>query len=310
MDRSKLLTIFGVAWLSAGLLTWLLYAKTKAPKVEKTVKILAATRDLASGTKLAKEDLKLVAVVDKDLPRSALTSPGDAIGRAVIYPVGAGELVTSSRLTSLSGADGIASVIEAGKRAVSVPFTDSTGASGLIQPRSHIDVLFTRTGNAIEAMTVTLLEDIEVLSVGRVVQVETQAPGTTTKAPSVTPSSTAQRTATLVVTPEQAQKLELAKNQGKISLSLRNPLDRSTRTDVAPATLEEIDPMLVARASGIGRRAGRIPANVKDRKAWAKLIGEEDEPKKPPPPPPPPPPKPKTVVDVFRGDKHVQEIFQ
>lgn len=322
MDRQRLLTIFGAAWVVAALLTWFLYAKTKAPKTEKTIQVVAAARDLAAGEKIDKDKLKMVTLTEKEAPRGAVLSPNEVIGRALLYPVGAGEPVSMSRVTALSGAEGIAATIEPGKRAMSVPFTDATGASGLIQPRSHVDVLFTRTGNAVEAMTVTVLEDIEVLSIGLKTQVDAavqQAPGTTTK--TALASNNQSRTATLLVSPEQAQKLELAKNQGKISLSLRNPLDRSTKTVESPALMEEIDPLLVARSNqrrglaGGGRTGGAIG----DRKAWGQLIGDDDpasaaakaaaaaaklaaEKKEPP--------KPRVVVDVYRGDKHVQELFQ
>lgn len=310
MDRNRILTIFGAAWVSAALLTWFLYARTQAPKVDKTVRVVAAAKDLPAGTRLKKEDLKLVDVFQKNAPPSALGTVNEGLGRALLYPVNANEVMTSVRLSSTQGADGAAAVIAPGKRAVSISFTDASGASGLIQPQSRVDVLFTRTGSAVEAMTVTVLEDIEVLSVGRNIQVDTSA-----EKKAATPGSTTQqRTATLIVTPEQAQRLELAKNQGRMSLSLRNPLDRSTQADRAAAAMEDLDPMLVAR-SGV-RKLPKMPGNVKDRKAWANLIGEDEPAAKPVAPPKPlpvkpePPPKPKHTVDVFRGEKHVQEIFQ
>lgn len=299
MDRNRILTIFGAAWVVAALLTWFLYAKTTAPKTEKTVKVVAAVKDIPAGAKLRKEDLKLVDVFQKDAPSAAMTSVNEAVGRALVYPISANETLVSSRLSSLSGADGAAAVLEPGKRAVSVPFTDASGAAGLLQPRSRVDVLFTRTGNAVEAMTVTVLEDVEVLSIGRSIQVDSSQKGPA-------PSTGAQRAATLIVTPEQAQRLELAKNQGKISLTLRNPLDRSTRAERAASAMEDLDPALITRA-------GARRPNIRDKGAWAKLIGEDDAPKPPPPPKPverKEPPKPRHVVDVFRGEKHVQEIFQ
>jgi len=313
MDRQKILTIFGVAWLSAALLTWFLWSSTKAPKQEKTVKIVAASRDMPIGYRVGKDDVKMVTVLEREAPRTALTNPAQAIGRAVVYPVNSNEPVTASRLTGTTTAEGISAVIEPGKRAVSVPFTDQTGASGLIMPKSRVDVLFTRPGNTFEAMTVTVLEDVEVLSVGRVTQVDQQAPGTSTKASATTVgSSTTSRTATLVLTPEQAQKLELAKNQGKLSLALRNPTDRSTQTELKASTMEQIDPLLLVRSSS-SRVRGRLPGNIGNRADWAALIGDE-APKPPPkpvePPPKPEPPKPRAIVDVFRGEKHVQEIFQ
>jgi hypothetical protein len=127
---------------------------------------------------------------------------------------------------------------------------------------------------------------------------------------------------TLLVTPDQARALELAKNQGKVSLALRNPKDPSKDEQVLSATAEQIDPGLPLRTakarllSGgrINPKALNIP-NLKDDKEWAALIGEDVGPgpgpaarakeveKKEPP-------KPRAIIDVFRGDKHVQETFQ
>lgn len=309
-----MLTIFAAAWVSAALLTWFLYRSTKAPKQEKQIQVVAAARDLPVGSRVAKEDLKMITVLEREAPRTAMKAPAEVIGRAVVYPVSANEPVTASRLTGATSAEGAAAIIEPGKRAASVPFTDASGAAGLIQPKSRVDVLFTRTGNAYEAMTVTVLEDIEVLSIGRVTHVDTAPAGTATKAGAAAVGSQNQnRTATLVVTPEQAQRLELAKNQGRISLILRNPMDRSVRAEPKAATLEEIEPLLLARSGQTPRRMGRIPGNVRDPKAWANLIGEDPSATPKPPPKPPEkkePPKPRAVVDVFRGEKHVQEIFQ
>lgn len=304
MDRNRILTIFGVAWISAALLTWFLWAKTKAPKTEATTRVVAVVRDLPTGSRLRKEDLKVIEVFTKNAPQAALTTPAEALGRALIHPISANEPLTTTRLTSTSGAEGAAAVITPGKRAVSVSFTDASGAAGLLQPQSRVDVLYTRTGSAVEALTVTVLEDVEVLSIGRALQVDP-----TQKAAQA--SSTQQRTATLIVTPEEAQRLELAKNQGRISLSLRNPLDRSTQVNRQPAAMEDLDPMLLARSGA--RKLPKMPA-VRDKKAWANLIAEDEEavkPKEPPKPPEPKePPKPRITVDVYRGEKHVQEIFQ
>ena len=57
--------------------------------------------------------------------------------------------------------------IEPGMRAITVPITDGTGVAGLIPPRAHVNVLFTRPGNTSEAVTSTILEDIIVLAIGR-----------------------------------------------------------------------------------------------------------------------------------------------
>ncbi|MEK7404861.1 MAG: Flp pilus assembly protein CpaB [Acidobacteriota bacterium] len=300
MDRQKAFMIFGAALLVALGLTWFLHSRIRGVQTEQKVRVVAATRDLPPGTRIRKTDLRLASVSQPNVPKGAILDTRSALDRAVLYPVGANELLTSARLTSLTGADGISATIEPGKRAIAVPITDASGVAGLIQPRSRVDVLFTRAGSVAEASTITILQDIEVLAIGRT----TQALQTTT----VDPRAPRAATATLLVTPEEARKLELAKNQGKLSLALRNPLDRGKAPDSPPVTFDALDPGIYARTARARRGlppnvgAGRA-SDVQDDAAWRELIGERKREEKKEPP------KPRAIVDVFRGDKHVQEIF-
>lgn len=300
MDRQKILMIFGAAWVSAALLTWFLYAKTKAPHQDKIVRVVAAARDMGAGTRLRKQDLKTIGIPEKDLPKTALLDEKQALERVLLFPVNVNEPVTLGKLTGLSGAEGLSATIDPGKRAVSVQITDATAAGGLIGPRSHVDVLFTRTGSLAEAITTVVLEDVIVLSIGRTTEV-----GQVADPRQPRPQ---QQAATLLVTPEEAKKLELARSHGRISLALRNPLDRSTIEDSTPATAIDLDPLIATR---LARRRpggwGNTP-NIRDDKVWANLLGMEEEPPKKEEKKEPP--KPRWVIDVYRGDKHVQETFQ
>jgi len=220
---------------------------------------------------------------------------------------------------SSPGAEGISAMIQPGLRAISVPVTDITSAGGLIQPRSRVDVLFTRTGSMREAITATIAQDIQVLSIGRTTEVaSTTGPDGKPVATAPAPPSSVQRAATLLVTPEQASKIELAKNQGKVSLVLRNPLDK-VPVESPSSTAESLDPDIFAgTARALKAGAVRMPVNVRDPQAWAKLTGGGVNPDGSPVVAPPAaakpekkePPKPRFVVDVYHGDKHVQELFQ
>jgi pilus assembly protein CpaB len=288
MDRQKVVLIFVGAWISAALLTWFLYAATKAPRAEKTVTIQAAARDLPAGTRLRKVDLKTVRVPEADVPKLAILDEKLAIDRALLLPVTTNEPLTSAKVASAGGPEGLPALIDDGMRAIAVPINESSGVAGLIQPRAHVDVLFTRPGSLSEAITTTIIEDVVVLAMGRTTEATSSAtiPVTGQAAAAV---RTAQ-SATLLVNPEQARMIELAKNEGKVSLSLRNPLDETAEGDASPTT-------------AISLGATFAPKTVL---------------KAAPPPPPPPkiiiekqePPKPKNVIDVFRGDKHSQEIFR
>jgi hypothetical protein len=116
--------------------------------------------------------------------------------------------------------------------------------------------------------------------------------------------------ATLVVTPEQAQRLELAKNQGKISLSLRNPLDQSADLDGKPVNTDVLDPAMRAKVAQT-EKLRATKADLTDPKVWQELTGEKPKnAEKPVPPKPEPPPPPRAIIQVFHGDKHVQEVFK
>jgi len=289
MDRRKILFIFAGAWFSAALLTWFLYSSTKVPRVEKTIAIVAAARDLPAGTRLAAADLKMVRVPERDVPKTAILEARQAIDRPLLFNVNANEPITTSKIAR-AGIEGLPAAIEIGKRAISVPITDSSGVSGLIPPRAHVDVLFTRPGSPAEAVTTTIIEDVVVLAIGRTTEL-TPTPVTNTSAAAAAAAQVAARqaqSATLLVTPEQMRKLELAKNEGKISLALRNPLDHTLADDDGATTAQSL-------------YAGFAPKAPPPRKPEAAP--------KAAPPPPPPPPQPKKVVDVFRGDKHTQESF-
>ncbi len=323
MDRNKLLLIFGGAWVSAALLTWLLYSATTSASQSKTVKVMAAARDLSAGTKLRKGDLKAVSVPEKDQPRGVFKDEKALLERTLLFPIGANEPVTMTRLAAIGGIEGVSATIPPGKRAVSVQVTDSTSAAGLIQPRAHVDVIYTRSGSLNEAMSKVVLEDVVVLSVGRtteVAQTDPRAAAAAAQPGAANQSSTQSRAVTLLVNADDAAKLELAKNNGKIGLTLRNPLDAGKLAESDPTYADTLDPYLGARRERMMKMAKGLPnfpgtpgasaaaRVVNNDGSWADLttISKKTVAKKEVEAPKPP----QKIVDVYRGDKHVQEVFE
>jgi pilus assembly protein CpaB len=302
MDRQKKLLIFGLAWVSAGLLTWFLYARTVAPRQEQLLPVTVAARDMALGTLLGANDLKQVRYKASDVPRGALGASKDAVGRVLLVPVAGNEPVLAGKLSGATSVEGVSSTIDRGYRAVSVSITDASGVAGLVLPNSRVDVLFTRPGTLAEAATSTILEDVKVLSTGRAIPA-----GQT-----VDPRAPRAQVVTLLLKPFDAQKLELAKNQGKIGLSLRNPTDTSRAEDSGPMTTDVLDPDINTRVAAARQRArtgagGRAPEEQQDWQRLAALAAQkqkqQEEAAKEAE-------KPRATVDVFRGDKHVQEQFK
>jgi pilus assembly protein CpaB len=315
MDRNRKLLLLAAAWISAGLLSYFVYRTAVAPKAEPMSSVLVATRDMSLGTKLQNSDLKLVSIPERAVPKGAVSQYKNALGRVLLVPLGINEVVVSSKITGQDGTpEGIASTIEPGKRAVSVQITDVTGVAGLIQKDSHVDVIFTKPGNMDEASTSIILQNVRVLSTGKPAPVS-QTTSTTTSSQAAQTSAADARTTTrapvvtLLLDPADAQKLELAKNEGKISLSLRNPQDNTEVAVNAPMTAEVLDPAYDARTSAARRKRAPQRDTTNDAAAIARLQALQKR-QEAPPPPKKEPEKPRVVVDVFRGDKHVQETFK
>src|SRR5579884_2311251 len=214
MQRQRVLLAFGIAWLSATLLSWSLYRRSTAPQSRDVVHVVAAAQDLPIGKRIQPADLKVVSIDRKDLPKGVFLKTSDVVDHAVIVPVAASELVLSSKLAAKGTGEGLTALIEPGRRAISVQVNEISGVSGFIQPGTRVDVLFTRVFSNGDAATATILQNAKVIAYGR--QLDPNAKVDPASRPTV---------ATLLVTQEQAERLVLAEQRGRIQLVLRNALD-------------------------------------------------------------------------------------
>jgi pilus assembly protein CpaB len=128
--------------------------------------------------------------------------------------VSKGEFILNSKLAALNAGAGLPSMIPQGMRAVSVRVNDVVSVAGFVQPGTHVDVLATgNEGSGNERQTTTVLENVLVLAVGKSLDRNVTADAQT--APVIT----------LAVSPDDAQKVALVSQEGRIQLSLRNPVD-------------------------------------------------------------------------------------
>jgi len=135
----------------------------------------------------------------------------------VIMTIRKNEVVLASKLASAKGGAGLPSLIPSGKRALSVQVNEVISVGGFVAPGTHVDVLLTgrpSMSGAQDVMTTTVLENVEVLAAGQEMQQNPE--GGKPRAVTVI---------TLLVTPEEAQRLTLASSEGHIQLALRNPMD-------------------------------------------------------------------------------------
>jgi pilus assembly protein CpaB len=202
-----------------------------------TTTIVAAANDLPVGTKLEEKDLRLVKAPATDLPPGVFHSTSEVVGRGVILPITKNETILASQLASENGGAGLPSLIPDGMRAVSVKVNDVISVAGFVTAGTRVDVLMTgqptKDNDPTMATTTTVLENVQVLAANQ--KLQKNAEGEPQQATVIT----------LMVNPEDAQKLTLAASEGKIQLALRNPLD--TKNEAVPpvrdASLFHVQPL-------------------------------------------------------------------
>jgi len=221
MNR-RLVAVFVFAIVVAALTSFAVYRLIvvqmgKPARVVATSKMLVAARDLQVGELI--KDYDLIEVPSNgSAPDHALRTRQEAIGRGVIATIYQNEPILDRRLAPKGAGAGLASTIPVGMRAVALRVNEVVGLAGFVLPGMHVDVLI--AGNAPGAeqnqtgsLCKTVLQNIEVLSAGQ--KIEKNVEGKPESAQVVN----------LLVSPEQAEILNLASDETKVQLVLRNPLD-------------------------------------------------------------------------------------
>jgi pilus assembly protein CpaB len=218
LDRRFLLVVgFSLAWafvVSAVFYRVARGAGGRAPAAnEKSV--VVATAPLALGTMLKADMVKVVRMPESLVPKGAFAKPEEVLDRTVVSPIQPEEPMLEARLAARGSGLGLAPLIPPGMRAISVRVNDVVGVAGFVLPGMRVDVLVTgRAPGRDESSTATVLQNVTVLSAGQTI--EADAGHQAINAPVVT----------LLVTPQQAEALTLANNEGKIHLVLRNSTDQ------------------------------------------------------------------------------------
>ncbi|MBA2556530.1 MAG: Flp pilus assembly protein CpaB [Chloroflexi bacterium] len=179
--------------------------------------VALATRDLAVGTVLTPQDVKLVEWPGNAVPAGYISSADAAVGRGVIATVRTNEALLDSKLAMKEAGGGLPIAVGEGMRALSVRVDDVVSVAGFVVPGTRVDVLLTiQPPGSNETQTRVILQNVATLAAGQQIQRDKDG-----KPQTVT-------VITLLVTPEQAERLTLASNQGRIQLALRNTLDTLT----------------------------------------------------------------------------------
>ncbi|MGB6409786.1 MAG: Flp pilus assembly protein CpaB [Candidatus Deferrimicrobiaceae bacterium] len=180
-----------------------------------TVGVIVADVDIPFGSTILPGQVVLSAWPKDRYPKDVLSDVKAAVGRVVRREFARGEPIVESKLLTTSKNVGMLSLrIPLGMRAFTVRVNEAVGVGGFLMPDARVDVLLTTTSSDQRAtqMSKIILEDIRVLAVGQTIDQKDSKPISV-------------GTVTLAVTPEDAEKLALASNDGKIHLVLRNFAD-------------------------------------------------------------------------------------
>ena len=251
-----------------------------APVVE-TTKVVVVTTTIPRGMLVTPEVLTTRDYPKELVPTGAVVKPEDAVGRSAFTTLVRDEPLLESKL-SPKGQRGMASLVPTGMRAYTITTPNVAGSvAGFILPGNKVDVLLTVTNGGSEdftggGSTTTLLQNVEILAVDQ--RIEAPAENKV--------NANELRSVTLLVTPDQAAKLDLGQNKGTLHLTLRNPNDELA-AKVRPTTMRDIQ--------FLGEQPTRTwDERAKDvLKAWAEAQAKAR-------PTPPPAPAPVVIAEPVR----------
>ena len=267
--------------VAAGATFFVYRAVERIPVREVEVKsyyVAVAAKALPVGTMITTSDVKLVPWPASSPVPGAYSRTEDVVNRGLIAPTAENEPLTDSRLAPREAGAGLSPTIVAGMRAISVKVNEVIGVAGFVVPGARVDVVVTIASRE-ATLSRVVVTNVQVLTAGTKYDQEQAKDG------KPLPTSVV----TLLVTPEDAERIALASNQGSIMLTLRNPLD--TEPTITKGT---------RMASLMG--APEPPPIVKT----APGIRRIERPKDPPAPPPP------SIysVETIRAAKRAEEVVK
>lgn len=220
MNRVRIFTVFLVALIAGGGLAYGTYDYLQNVPVKTvtlpTKRVVVANGNLALASELRRDDLKTLDWPASAVPEGAFEDPQALVGRGLIASVVQNEPILPGKLASKEAGSGLPPIIPAGKRAVSVKVNEVIGVAGYVLPGTRVDVVCTAnpTSRPEDITSKVVLSNVEVLTAGTRLEQDSKD----SKPVQVT-------VVTLLVTPEEGERLTLASTEGKIQLALRNPLD-------------------------------------------------------------------------------------
>ena len=298
MDR-RFMTVLGVSLLFALVVSTVFYTMTnrgsgpaKQAQASDTKDLVVTTKPLSVGTTVKPGDVKTIRVPVDQFPKGAYAKVEEVLDRPIISNILQDEPVMEGRLAARNSGAGLAPIIPVGMRAVTVRVTDVSAVAGFVMPGMRVDVLVTgRPPSATDTITTTVLQNVMVLSSGTTIQPD--ARGQAMQAPNVT----------LLATPEQAEILTLAGNEGRIQLVLRNGNDQDQKATTGKTISQLYGFGRLPNSTVAANPGGDMPAPAP--RVWRPAPMVAAPVVRTPPPPPPP-----EQIIVIRGNTRTLETIK
>lgn len=208
-----------------------------------TLQVVVAKRDLQMGTRLLPDMLETIQWPKAAAIKDPLTQMDEAVDRVIHMPVLRGEPLLRSKLAPSGEKGGLSAVLSAGQRAVTVKVNEVMGVAGFALPGNFVDVMVNTPDSQNQPVSKIVLERIQVLAVAQDVSSSENKPRVV-------------NAVTLLVTPQQAEQIDLARSVGTLSLVLRSQSDNAS---VLTAGARKLD-LLQTGSAPIAPRPEQRPA--------------------------------------------------
>lgn len=232
----------GAVWLANNWLT----ARLDTSADANMQNVVVAAVEIPFGQMVEPQHVKLVSMPRGTAPSDSFDAVDKATGRIATFTLLQGDILRAARLAEHLGGSTLASLIEPNKRAISVRVDDVVGVGGFLLPGNRVDVLATKrsNGGGNEAKSETILHDLRVLAVDQTASTDKTQPVVV-------------RAVTLEMTPEEAEVLVKAQDEGRLQLALRNPLDEQKQPELKPEPVVAVVAPPAPKPRPVVRRASK-----------------------------------------------------
>jgi pilus assembly protein CpaB len=204
--------LIGISLILGAIAAFFVAHLSRSPEIAGGPQVVIASSTIQAGTELSTSQLSVLNWPSPSTPQGVFSDTKPLAHRYARQTIEPGELILESKLAAIDSKGGLASIITAGKRAISVRVNDVVGVAGFALPGNYVDILVSAKDSEGNSFSKIVLNRVKVLAV---------AQDTTSDAakPKVV------NAVTLELTPAESEQLDLARSIGSLSLVLRNEID-------------------------------------------------------------------------------------